>query len=136
MLFINAWKNPKKPNGINVAAYFIHYGLIRSIMEPLRDPTYILSGGGIPWSLVTALLLLASGTGLLVFLLVNNKKKEGKLFGSLTGDEYGITKFIKDGKNEIACMDKINMMCKIYPENYQVIGEGEKGEEEKKEKEE
>ena len=93
VLFINAWKNPKKPNGINVAAYFIHYGLIRSIMEPLRDPTYILSGGGIPWSLVTALLLLASGTGLLVFLLVNNKKKEGKLFGSLTGDEYGITKF-------------------------------------------
>ena len=118
LLFINAWKNPKKPNGVNVAIYFIHYGLIRSIMEPLRDSDYILQGGGVPWSLVTSLLLLLAGVGLLVYLLYNNKKKEGKLFGSLNGDEYGITAFIKDGKDEVATMDKINIMCKIYPVNY------------------
>lgn len=38
LLFVHAWKNPKKPNGLNVAFYFINYGLVRSIMEPLRDP--------------------------------------------------------------------------------------------------
>jgi phosphatidylglycerol:prolipoprotein diacylglycerol transferase len=55
LMFINAWKNGKKPNGVNTACYFIVYGLTRSIMEPLRDPTFILSGGGIPWSLVRTL---------------------------------------------------------------------------------
>ncbi len=45
LMLRRAWKNPKKPNGLNVAWYFIHYGLVRSIMEPLRDPSYILNGG-------------------------------------------------------------------------------------------
>ncbi len=118
LLFINAWKNGKKPNGINVACYFIVYGLTRSIMEPLRDSTYILNGGGVPWSLVLSLTMLAAGLGLLFYLLYTNKKKEGKLIGSLRGEEYGIVEFIADRKDEEPILDKWNMMCKIYPENY------------------
>ncbi|MBQ8319374.1 MAG: prolipoprotein diacylglyceryl transferase [Clostridia bacterium] len=119
LLFVNAWKNGKKPNGLNGALYFASYGLIRSIMEPLRSPEYILSGGGVPWSLVTSILLLIGGLGLAAILLIMNKKKEGKFFGSLSGDPYGITKYIKDAKDEKAYFSKMNMMCALHPENYE-----------------
>ncbi|MBO5027562.1 MAG: prolipoprotein diacylglyceryl transferase [Clostridia bacterium] len=126
LMFINAWKNGKKPNGINTACYFIVYGLTRSIMEPLRDSTYILNGGGVPWSLVLSLIMLAAGTGLLVYLLVMNKKKEGKFIGSTKGEEYGIVQFIADRKDETPTLDKWNMMCKIYPQNYKAADEKDK----------
>ena len=88
-------------------------------MEPLRDPTYILNGGGIPWSLVFSILMFVGGVAFLVTLLLINRKKEGKLLGSLNGDPYGITKFVKDSKDEVAYVDKLNVMCEIHPENYQ-----------------
>lgn len=119
LLFINAWKNPKKPNGVNTACYFINYGLIRSIMEPLRDPTYILNEGGVQWSFVFSILLLVFGLGMLFAVLFVNKRKEGVLFGSTRGEEYGIVNYVKDMKDEVAYLNKINMMCAIYPENYQ-----------------
>ena len=118
LLFTHAWKNPKKPNGLNVAFYFINYGLVRSIMEPLRDPSYILNGGGIKWSFVFSLLMFAAGVALLVTLLLINKKKEGAYIGSANGDPYGITEYLKDGKKEVAYLTNVNMMCKIFPENY------------------
>ena len=118
-LFCNAWFNDKKPNGVNTALYFLSYGLIRSIMEPLRDPNYILNAGGVPWSLVFSIVLLVAGTGLLAFVLIRNKQKEGKVFGSATGEESGIVEYIKDNKEEVAYFSKINLMCKKHPENYQ-----------------
>ena len=72
-----------------------------------------------PWSLVFSLLLLVGGLGLAVCLLLWNKKKEGVWFGSLKGDPYGITEYIKDTKDEKAYLSKVNMMCKIHPENYE-----------------
>ena len=97
--------------------YFITYGLVRSIMEPLRDPTFIL-GSKVPWSMVTSILLLVAGTALLVTLLILNKKKEGVYIGSLNGEPYGISQFIGDDKKEIAYFNDVNIMCSIYPENY------------------
>ena len=97
-------------------------------MEPLRDPSYILNAGGVPWSLVFSIVLLIGGVATLFVLLLLNKKKENALFGSLKGDPYGITAFIKDSKDEKAYKTKINMMCSVYPENYV-----EKEEETKKE---
>lgn len=117
LLFINAWKNPKKPNGINVACYFIVYGLTRSIMEPLRDPSYIL-GNKVEWSFVMAVLMLIGGIAMLAFVLVRNKQREGAYIGSVDGDPYGITEYIKDNAKEVAYLDKINIMCGIFPENY------------------
>jgi len=127
VMFIHAWKNPKKPNGINTACYFITYGLTRSIMEPLRDKTFILNGGGVPWSFVFSLVLLVGGVGVLVYVLLDNQKKEGCLLGSKNGDPYGITKFIGDTKEEVAYFDRINMMCSIYPENFTTKGEEKAG---------
>ena len=89
-------------------------------MEPLRDPTYILSEGGVQWSLVFSLLLLAFGLVLLFIVLYMNKRKEGVFFGSVKGEKYGITKYLKDAKDEVAYFNKTNMMCAIYPENYQI----------------
>ena len=106
LLFVHAWKNPKKPNGLNVAFYFINYGLVRSIMEPLRDPSYIL-GDKVQWSFVFSLLMLFAGIALLLVLLF-----------LATRVPYGITDYIKDNKKEVAYLTKINMMCKIFPENY------------------
>ena len=136
LLFINAWKNPNKPNGVNSALYFVVYGLVRSIMEPLRDSSFILGlepgNLGIPWSLVFSLLMLVGGVALLVVLLVLNKKKEGKLFGSLNGDPYGISTYIGDTKDEKPVFNKINLMCKLRPENYQAEEQGIEKEENNK----
>lgn len=134
LLFLNAWKNSNKPNGVNTACYFITYGLIRSIMEPLRDPTYILGkepgNSGIPWSFVFSLVLLAAGIGLLVYVLLTNKKKEGKLFGSLNGEPCAILQYIGDTKNEKPKFDKLNIVCQMHPELY---AEAEEKQEEKQE---
>lgn len=127
LMFINAWFNTKKPNGINTACYFIVYGLTRSIMEPLRDQNFIL-GNGVPWSLVFSILMFVAGTALLVTLLILNVKKEGKVIGSLNGDPYGITKFIGDTKEEKAYFNSINAMCSIYPENFEEKPTAEKRE--------
>ncbi len=137
LLFLNAWFNPKKPNGVNTACYFIVYGLTRTIMEPLRYQGFILSGGGVPWSLVFAIAQLVFGLSLLAFVLVRNYKKEGKLIGSKTGDPYGITKFIGDTKTEVAYFNNVNMMCSIYPDNFveKTVAKEEKQEEKQEEKE-
>ena len=134
LLFINAWKNGKKPNGVNTACYFMIYGLTRSIMEPLRDSSYILNGGGVPWSLVMSITMLVAGLGLLFYLLFTNKKKEGKMIGSAKGEEYGIVKFIADRKDEEPTLNKWNMMCKIYPENYKTTTDAAETTDEEKEK--
>ena len=120
LMFIHAWKNPKKPNGINTACYFIVYGLTRSIMEPLRYQEFILNEGSIPWSFVFSILLFVFGATMLTYVLLTNVKKEGKLLGSANGDPYGITKFIGDTKDEVAYFNKINVMCTIYPDNFTV----------------
>ena len=118
LLFLNAWKNPKKPNGLNSGIYLLSYGITRSIMEPLRDPTYILGGTELPWSFIFSLVLILLGLSFLFSIFYVNKKKEGSWFGSVNGDPYAITTFLKDTKDEIAYVDKLNIMCSIYPENY------------------
>ena len=41
------------------------------------------------------------------------------MFGSAKGDPYGITEYIRDSAKEVPKWDKINMMCKLFPENYE-----------------
>ncbi|MBE7080351.1 MAG: prolipoprotein diacylglyceryl transferase [Clostridiales bacterium] len=120
LLFLHGWFNPKKPNGINTACYFIIYGLTRTVMEPLRYQEFILNKGSIPWSLVFSVLLCLFGVALLVYVLLTNKKQEGSLLGSANGDPYGISKFIGDTPDEVAYFSKINKMCQVYPERYTV----------------
>lgn len=139
LMFINAWKNADKPNGVNTAGYFIVYGLIRSVMEPLRDPAYILGkeqgNSGIPWSFVFSLLLLAAGIGLLLYVLLTNKKKEGKYFGSLHGEPCGILQYIGDKKDDKPKFDKLNIVCALHPELFEDAPNAQEKEKEKAQEE-
>lgn len=115
LLYSAAWFWNKKPNGVFTFAYFVWYGTVRTIMEPLRDPSYILNGGGVPWSLITSILFIVFGLAGIGVLLSLNYKKEGALFGSKTGDPCGITKFLSPEKGEVPYFSKINMMGANYP---------------------
>lgn len=115
LLYTAAWKWAKKPNGMFTFAYFAWYGLIRTVMEPLRDPSYILNGGGVPWSLVTSVLMLVGGLAGIVVLLLRNYAKEGALFGSKNGDPCAITKYLSPDKKEKPYFSKINMLGHLYP---------------------
>lgn len=72
ILFTLAWKTNKKPNGVLTCLYFVWYGTVRSVMEPLRDPEFILNAGGIPWSLVFSILMVGLGIAAILVLLIFN----------------------------------------------------------------
>ncbi len=115
ILYTLAWKWAKKPNGLFVCSYFVWYGTVRSIMEPLRDPRYILSGGGVPWSLVFSILMIVGGLIGAGLLLYFNYRKEGTPIGSKNGDPCGITAFIPAYKDDTPYYSKINMLGANYP---------------------
>ena len=115
ILYTLAWKWANKPNGLFVCAYFVWYGLLRSVMEPLRDAGYILQGGGVPWSLVFSILMIVGGLAGIGVLLYFNYRKEGAALGSKNGDPCGITDFIPAYKGEQPYFSKINMLGGNYP---------------------
>lgn len=82
LLFTAAWFYRKKPYGIFTFAYFLWYGLVRTIMEPMRSPEYILGGTDIMWSRITSILMIILGVCGIVCVFIINVKKEGKLFGT------------------------------------------------------
>jgi phosphatidylglycerol:prolipoprotein diacylglycerol transferase len=54
-------------HGDLAALYFIWYGVVRTILEPLRHPDFIMTKWGIPTSLVTAILFALGGLALLLY---------------------------------------------------------------------
>ncbi len=115
LLFTFTWFYRKKPNGIPMFSYFVWYGTVRAIMEPMRDQQFILNGGGVMWSELFAILMIVFGAVGIVTLLLINYKKEGKLVGSKTGDACGLTKFLTASKEETPYFSKINMLGANYP---------------------
>ncbi len=115
ILFTAAWFRKQKPNGILTFSYFIWYGVVRSVMEPLRDPQFILSGGGIPWSEVFSFLLIGLGVIGILCLLIRNFKREGSFVGSKRGDPYGISAYLTPYKDDTPYYSKINMFGANYP---------------------
>ena len=115
LLFSFMWYRKKKPNGIATCAYFVWYGSVRMVMEPLRDPTYILSAGGIPWSEVFSILMAGLGIIAILVLLIVNFKREGSFTGSRKGDPCGITHFLTPYKDNKPYYSKINMFGANYP---------------------
>lgn len=114
LLYSAAWFFAKKPNGIYVFAYFIWYGIVRTIMEPMRNPAYIL-GDGVMWSWLSAILMIVAGAVGIAALLLINYKKEGALIGSKRGDGCAVTQFLASEKDEKPYYSKINMLGKNYP---------------------
>ena len=117
LLFTLAWFRKKKPNGVLICLYCIWYGTVRTIMEPLRDPSFILSGtdGQIPWSQLTSLLLVGAGICGLLGLMIWNFQKEKAFIGSRTGDPCGITNYLTPYKDDVPYYSKINMFGDRYP---------------------
>lgn len=115
LLFTLAWKLKKKPNGILTCLYFVWYGTVRSIMEPLRDPAYILNKGGVMWSELFSILMVGLGICAILVLLILNFRKEGSFFGSRTGEPCGITEYMTPYKDDTPYFSKINMFGYKYP---------------------
>lgn len=89
LLFTLMWKFKKKPHGLAVSGYFFGYGLVRSIMEPLRDSEFIL-GDKIPVSQVFAILMCLGGILLFLMVLYFNRKKYGSAFGAVEGEPLAV----------------------------------------------
>jgi phosphatidylglycerol:prolipoprotein diacylglycerol transferase len=117
VLFTIAWKLVKKPNGFITGLFCLFYGIIRAVMEPLRDTQFQYGNGeAIDPSLISSYLLIAIGVGLIAFVLIYNYKKEGKIFGSAKGDEYTVTNFVPSEKGELPLYTKINAATKLRKE--------------------
>lgn len=115
LLFSLAWRFAKKPNGVFLCAYFVWYGLVRSVMEPLREPEFILSGGGVWWSEVFAVLMVVGGIAGIGILCYLNYRKEGAFFGSKEGEPLGIKPYLSADKEAKPYYSKINMLGETYP---------------------
>lgn len=115
LLFTFTWFRKKKPNGIPTFLYFVWYGTVRALMEPLRDPVYILDRGGVMWSELFAILMVGFGICGCLILMILNFRKEGKFIGSAKGDPCGITKYIPSSKTDVPYFSKINMFGANYP---------------------
>jgi phosphatidylglycerol:prolipoprotein diacylglycerol transferase len=65
----------KKVDGELGAMYLIYYGLVRIIMEPLREETYIMRiFGNLSQSVLMSALFIVAGIGVIVYLEINRKK--------------------------------------------------------------
>lgn len=115
ILFTFTWFRKKKPNGIPTFLTFLWFGVVRMVMEPLRDPSYILNAKGVPWSFVFSVLIWSGGLAAILILLLVNHHKEGAFLGSATGDPCGITHYMTPYKDDKPYFSKINMFGKNYP---------------------
>lgn len=115
ILFTFTWFRKKKPNGISTCLYFVWYGTVRAVMEPLRDPSFILDAGGVMWSELFAIMLAGFGVIAILVLLIVNYLREDAFVGSRRGEPYGISKYLSYSKNAKPYFSKINMFGANYP---------------------
>lgn len=117
LLFTLAWFLVKKPNGFVTGLFMTFYGVLRAIMEPLRDTQFQYGeGAAIDSSLVASYVLIVGGILLIVAVLVYNYKKEGAFFGSKRGDPYTLTTFIPSERGELPVYSSINAATKLRKE--------------------
>jgi phosphatidylglycerol:prolipoprotein diacylglycerol transferase len=65
----------KRVDGELGAMYLIYYGLVRIIMEPMREESYIMRiFGDVSQSMLMSLLFIIVGIGVIIYLEVNRKK--------------------------------------------------------------
>ena len=112
ILFSIAWRFKKKPNGLFLCGYCAWYGLVRTIMEPLRDSEFIYEN--MTSQIFSAALLGLGICGCLVLFIVNFRKEKA-FIGSRTGDPCGITKYLTPYKDDMPYFSEINLMGSNYP---------------------
>ena len=65
----------KKVDGELGAMYLIYYGVVRIIMEPMRDESYIMRiFGNVSQSMLMSALFIIAGIGIIIYLEINRKK--------------------------------------------------------------
>ena len=88
-IFLSVTDIPEAFASIELLGYLFGYGVVRSIMEPLRDSQFIL-GSSLPISQVFALCMAIGGAVLFVAILLVNKKLHGSFFGAAEGEPSAI----------------------------------------------
>ena len=117
VLFTLAWFLVKKPNGLVAGLFCSFYGVLRMIMEPLRDAQFQYGGGeGVDSSMVMSYILLIAGIVCIAYALIDNYRKEGALFGSKEGNPYTCTTFYPSEKGELPLYTPINAVTKLKAE--------------------
>ena len=64
--------------GLPTAMYLIYYGAVRTFLEMFRQEEYILRLGNVAVSRMFSMMMIAVGVALLVIILINSRKHEGK----------------------------------------------------------
>lgn len=68
-----------RKRGLATGVYLVYYGVVRAILENMRDAQYILKIGGAPASFILSFIMIAAGLGIVAWVVVReikNKKKK------------------------------------------------------------
>jgi len=70
-----------KPKGLVLAGYLFYYGLVRTVLESLRQPEFIMRVFGLPISQVLSALMCLGGAGLFAWIMItqSNQARQGEL---------------------------------------------------------
>lgn len=63
-------------SGYVTSGYLIFYGIVRTVLEPLRQEAYILKVAGLPVSQICSILMIIVGVGMLAYTIVKTKKSK------------------------------------------------------------
>jgi len=91
------WYRKNDKIGMVLPFYLIGYGIIRLILEPLRNETFILQGGGVQISVLMSVLLLLSGLVILGFMIY---KYYYKKIPATSKNTYSLSIFVPPQKNK------------------------------------
>lgn len=69
----------RKNFGIATGAYLIYYGVVRSLLEPLRDEEFILRLGSLPISQFMSIVMVVAGICIITCVVISAKKKSKEL---------------------------------------------------------
>jgi len=78
-LFLFAWLYRNKIDGLVMCAYFIWYGIGRSIIEGMRSDSLYIGNTGIRTSQALSVVLVAFGIGLAIYFILSYRKKQSAL---------------------------------------------------------
>jgi len=75
-LFLFAWFYRNKEDGLVMCAYFIWYGIGRTIIEGMRTDSLYIGNTGIRISQALSVLLIAFGIGLSIYIIIKYRKSQ------------------------------------------------------------
>ena len=65
-----------KKDGYTTGFYLIYYGAVRTYLERLRQPEFVLRLGGLPFSMICSIAMIVIGITVLVIAVMRNKKRK------------------------------------------------------------